>query len=424
MRSAGVALVLALLLLFCYAAAGAEPLWTERVNDEYITSIAVSEDGSRVVLGTSMGGVYLYEGDGTLCWSARHKGTMRVEIAPDASLVVAGESESREKDKGALRAYDQNGTLAWMKHTGWICGFDTSEDLGRIAVGNRLGQIAVYDRGGFDEAWEDNLLKRYYATSAAGLSPDGRILAYSLLEHTPAIYLLNVDTWARRTIKSVFREHGSAVHTLRLSGNGTYLLAASGEGSTDTVYLFTDRGALKWKETVPDILDMEISSDGELILLGSEDGRIRAYNHAGDLAWARCMEGAVQSLSLTPQGDLIAAGSRCGEILLLSGTGEPRWEYRVVRFPAASIDAVELSCQGDALVGVVNGNEVLFFSTAPEPVAPLPTLDNQPVEPLPEQEVTACELPVLPPVRGDVPFGKIVYREWGSILRSVFQADR
>ena len=423
MRPAGVALVLALLLLFCCAAAGAELLWTEKVNGEYITGIAVSEDGSRVVVGTSMGGLYLYDGEGTLCWSERHKGTMQVGISPDASLVVAGESESREKDKGALRAYDTNGTLAWMRHTGWICGFGTSEDLGRIAVGNRLGQVAVYDREGFEEAWEDNLLKRYYATSAAGLSPDGRMLAYSLLEHTPAIYLLNVDTWRTRTIRSVFREHGSPVHTLVLSGNGSSLLAASGEGSTDTVYLFTDSGALKWKETVPDILDMEISSDSALILLGSEDGCIRAYNPAGDLTWTRCMEGAVQSLSLTPEGDLLAAGSRGGEILLLSGSGELRWEHRLVRFPAARIDALEISTQGNALVAAVNRNEVLFFSLGPD------TLDSQnsPPEPvagpLPSTEPTTLETPVPPSLWG-IPRAGSGFSEYGSALRAIFRISQ
>ena len=424
MRPAGAALVVALLLSSCIPAAGMEPLWSRNVSGEHITDLAISEDGSRVVFGTSMGGMYLYDGEGTLCWSARHKGTMRVEISPDGSLVVAGESESREKDKGVLRAYYHDGSLRWMEHTGWICGFSASGELSRIGVGNRLGQVAVYDREGFEEAREDNLLKRYYAVSAMAMSSDGKYLAYSLLEKTPTIYLLNVDTWARRTMTSVFREHGSAVHTLRLSGNGTYLLAASGEGSTDTVYLFTNRGVMRWKKPVPRVLDMEISSDGALGVIGSEDGCIRAYNPAGDLIWSRCMDGAVQSLTLTPQGDVVAAGSRDGEVLVLSGNGTPMTEHRVARFPAASIDVVELSSQGDVLVAAVNGHEVIFFSTAPEPVAPPSPPAGQPVAPPPEQEETACESPVLPPIRWDAPFGDSGYREWGSAIRAVFKPCR
>jgi len=424
MRPAGAVLVLALLIASCIPAMGMEPLWTHGVKGEHITGLAVSEDASRLVLGTSMGGVSLFDSQGTLCWSQRHKGTMKVEISPDAFLVVAGESESREKDKGALRAYDHDGTLLWMKHTGWICGYGVSEDLGRVGVGNRLGQVAVYDREGFEEAWEDNLLKRYYAVSAMGMSSDGTYLAYSLVETTPAIYLLNVDTWARRTIKSVFREHGSEVHTLRLSGNGTYVLAASGEGSTDTVYLFTNRGVMQWKETVPHIIDMEISADGTLCVIGSDDGYIRAFDPAGNLIWSRCMDGAAQSLSLTPQGDLVVAGSGRGEIFVLSGNGTPVWESRVTRFPAASVDLVEVSCEGNALVAVVNGNEVLFFSTEPEPVTPLPLPADPAVEPPPGQEVTAAQSSVLFPFGVDAPFGRVMYREWGSILRSVFQADR
>ncbi len=424
MRPACAVLVLALLLSSSIPAAGMEPLWSRNVSGEYITDLAVSEDGSGVVLGTSAGGVYFHAGDGTLCWSARHKGTMRVEIAPDAPLVIAGESESREKDKGALRAYDLDGTLRWMAHTGWICGFSASGDLARIGVGNRLGQVTVYDREGFEDAWEDNLLKRYYAVSALAMSSDGKYLAYSLLENTPAIYLLHVDTWARRTIKSVFREHGSAVHTLRLSGNGTYLLAASGEGSTDTVYLFTNRGVMRWRQIVPHINDMEISADGKLCVIGSEDGCLRAYDPAGDLIWSRSMDGGVLSLSLTPQGDLVAAGSRGGEILVLFGNGTPMAEHRVERFPAASIDTVELSSQGDVLVAAVNGHEVISFSTAPQPGANPPTPPVLPVKLPPEQDETACESPALPSFRWDAPFGDSGYREWGSAIRALFQAGR
>jgi len=97
------AVVLILLVIFCSPASGKEPLWTRNVSDEYITDIAISEDGSRVVVGTSMGGVYLYDNQGSLLWSQRHEGIMMVGIASDASLVVTGESESREKDKGHLR---------------------------------------------------------------------------------------------------------------------------------------------------------------------------------------------------------------------------------------------------------------------------------------------------------------------------------
>lgn len=424
MRPACAVLVLALLIATCTPAAGIETLWSRKVNGEHIVDLAVNDDGSRIVIGTSMGGIYLYDGEGTLCWSAQHKGSMRVEIAPDTSLVIAGESESREKDKGVLRAYDGDGALRWMKHTGWICGLGVSGDLARIGVGNRLGQIEVYDHEGFDEIWEDNLLKRYSAVSSMAMSSDGKYLAYSLLEKTPAIYLLHVDTWARRTIKSVFREHGSAVHTLRLSGNGSYLLAASGEGSTDTVYLFTNRGGMRWKKPVPRILDMEISSDGTLCVLGSEDGCIRAYDPAGDLIWSRSMDGGVLSLSLTPQGDLVAAGSGGGEILVLFGNGTPMAEHRVERFPAASIDIVELSSQGDVLVAAVNGHEVIFFSTAPHTVANPPTSPVLPVKPPPEQEETACEPPALPSFRWDAPFGDSGYRVWGSAIRAVFQAGR
>ncbi|MCU0633033.1 MAG: PQQ-binding-like beta-propeller repeat protein [Methanolinea sp.] len=418
MRPGGVAVALTLicLLLACTPIQAKEPLWTKNVSGEYITGVAISEDGSRVCVGTSMGGISLYDGEGTLLWSQRLKGTMQVEMAPDASLVIAGESESRENDKGALRAYDRDGALLWMRHTGWICGYGVSEDLGRIGVGNREGQLVVYDREGSEEIWEDNLIKRYYTISGVGMSADGRYVAYSMFESTPAIYLLEVDTWGTRTISSFSRKYGSPVHTLKLSGNGTYLLAADGEGSSDTVYLFTNRGVLRWRETVSTLIDMEISSDGAMSVVGSGDGCIRTYDLSGNCSWTSCMEGAVQSLSLTPQGDLVAAGTGSGEIVLLDGNGTAIWTHTPDRFPRASIQEVQLSGLGNAMVAVVNRNEILCFSTDPDPVVVMPTpAPPEDPEPVPD-EVDCTPFSITALVRGDMQCRERGYTTAGEAL--------
>lgn len=412
---ASLALVCAFTLVLCTPAIAKEPLWSQTVSGEYITDVAISGDGSRVVVGTTMGGISLYDREGTLCWTKRYKGTMQVGISPDASLVIAGESESREKDKGTLRAYDRDGVLLWMAHTGWICGCGVSGDLGRIGVGNRLGQLVVYDREGSEMIWEDNLLKRYDAISAAGMSADGRFMAYSLLEKTPAVYLLNIDTRGTRTIRSAFREHGSPVHTLVLSGNGSVVLAAAGEGSTDAVYCFSNRGVLQWKKNVPHILDMEVSSDGRASIIGSEDGCIRVFDPSGNLSWTRCMEGAVQSLARSPDGDLLAAGSGGGRVLLMYGNGTPVWEYHVERFPSAGIDTVAISSRGDAIVAVVNRKEVLFFSTPWDQAAVPPPPPDNPVEPFSEPDKTPPTLtPSISFTRGQVQSG---YWDYGNALR-------
>ncbi len=411
------AVLLILLIVFCSPASAKEPTWIQNVSEEYITDLAVSEDGSRVVVGTSMGGLYLYDGNGSLLWSERYKGTMSVGIASDASLIVSGESESSEKDKGTLRVYDRNGTLAWRRHTGWISGFGISEDLGRIAVGNRLGQVVVYDHEGSEEFLEDNLLKRYSPVSALALSADGIYAGYSLLEKTPAIYLINVDTWGIRTISSAFREYGSAVHTIRFTGNGTYLLAASGEGSTDKAYLFTNRGVMRWNESIPHIHDMEISSDGDLCVIGSDDGCIRVYDTAGNLSWTRCMRGAIQTLSITPQGDLLVAGSEEGEIYLMDSEGAFVWMYTPQRFPRATIQAAQISSLGSAVVTVVNRNEILYFTGEPDPPidVTLPEESDQEASQIPEEALQEPPFPVR--FFG----GAIPYSDCGSELIRAFQ---
>jgi len=304
-----------------------------------------------------------------------------------------------------------------MRNTGWISGFGASEDLGRIAVGNRLGQVVVYDREGNEEVRQENLLKRSSPVTAMGMSADGTYMAYSLLEKTPAIYLINVDTWGRRTISSVFREYGSAVHTLRFTGNGTYLLAASGEGSADKAYLFTNRGVIRWNETVPHIFDMEVSSDGALCVIGSGDGCIRAYDNVGNLSWTRCMGGAVQTLSITPQGNLVVAGSEDGEIYLMDSEGDLVWMHAPQRFPCATIQAVQVSSLGNAVVTVVNRNEILYFTGEPEPPVTItsPGKSDEDVEQIPEE---ASQEPSFP---ARFFGGDVRYSECGITLIRAFR---
>ncbi len=422
MRSGGSVCAILLLLILCMQVHAKEPLWISNVSGEYITGVAVSEDGSRVMAGTSLGSIYLYDLNGTLLWSQRMKGMMQVALAPDASLFVTAESESRENDKGAVRAYDPDGNPLWIVHTGWICGLGVSDDLGRVATGNRHGDLAVYDYEGFEELFFYDIMKPYPLTGVA-MSADGSYVAYSMLEITPAIYVVNVDTWGKRTINAPFQKYGSAVHTLRFSGNGTYLLAANGEGSTDTVYLFTNRGVLRWKEVLPDVLDMGITADGAMCVLGSGDGSIRAFDLSGNHIWTTCMDGAVQSLSMTPQGDLVAAGSAGGGILLMDGNGSAIWNYAPERFPATRINAVHLSTQGNVLVAVVNDHEILFFSTDPDP----PVIQPE-TSPLPEPE-SVPEIPTHMPFSipalftGDVHDTACWRDEPGKALREVFCSE-
>lgn len=85
-----------------------------------------------------MGKVHLLDRDGDLLWTKSVPGSLMTEISPDNSCIVVASQESLEKDKGAVRCFDRNGTPVWRDVTGWVTDINLSED-GPLVVGTRRG---------------------------------------------------------------------------------------------------------------------------------------------------------------------------------------------------------------------------------------------------------------------------------------------
>ncbi|MCQ8894420.1 MAG: WD40 repeat domain-containing protein [Methanolinea sp.] len=367
-----------------------EPLWTATFPGEKISGLAVSEDGSSIVAGTTTGGIYLFNQTGDLIWKKHFKGIMTVTLDPAGAMVIAGESESRESNKGALRGFSLDGTPLWVSHPGWICRMASAEDFSLFAVGNRQGEVSLYDRDGL-LVWQKSDIFKTYSISSLALSPGGDSLAYALHEKTPAVYLIDLDSLGSRTLKVRSEGSGSPYHSLRYSGDGNKILCITGEGSWDTLALFSLKGTLLWKKGVPKILDSDISTTGDKILVGSADGTIRCFDKNGNITFSRDMNGPVRSLAMTPLGDTIVAGSENGEIIALDREDKTLWQYFPRRFPRVVIDMIEVSKSGMLVVAVINGQEMcVFFNgedvtrdedfTGPgEVVSPLP--GNEPAVP-------------------------------------------
>ncbi|MDI9633577.1 MAG: WD40 repeat domain-containing protein [Methanolinea sp.] len=355
------ALCLACLFLSLPAAAATGPGWTFSPPRGKISGFAVSGDGAYTAVGTTMGRLVLLDGSGAVLWEKQFAGPLAVALDGAGTMVVAAESESREKMKGTLRGFTTGGAPLWVTHPGYICGFAAAADLSRTAVGTSQGEVVVYDREGC-VAWREADLFKPWSTSCVALSPDGKFLAYALHEATPALYLVDLSSHRKKALKVHSATYGSPIRAARFSADGKTLLCVQGEGSTDTVALFSTGGTLLWKRSLPRVTAAEFADAGEAIVAGSADGTVRVLDKGGNVTLSRDVGSPVLSLAVTPDGAAILAGTERDGIVALSRGNETLWQCVPDRFPWAAVTALAVAGNGTRVVAVVNGNEVIALS--------------------------------------------------------------
>ncbi len=101
--------------LFAFSPAGTI-LWKHRIPDHTATAGAVTPDGSRIVVGTVGGMIYLFDAQGNLLWkrgtgqfpAGGPTGHNAVAISDDGKLIVIGTAP-----QNCVIAYDDTGTFVW-----------------------------------------------------------------------------------------------------------------------------------------------------------------------------------------------------------------------------------------------------------------------------------------------------------------------
>ncbi|HPQ76390.1 MAG TPA: hypothetical protein PLM96_07095 [Methanoregulaceae archaeon] len=338
---------------------GAAPDWSYTVGREYISSSDIASDGSAVVIGTTMGQLRLLDGDGVVLWTKSIPGSLMAEISPDNSCIIVASQESLEKDKGAVRGFDRNGTQMWREVTGWVTDIDLSADARNLVVGTRRGDVIVLDLNG-DRLGQYNDFPKTYVVNAAGISEDGTRIAYSLCERKPALEVVTVRN-GRRTISSRV-ENTNLIDIITLSWDGKCIATESGEGSMSELSFFDEKPKKIWSKSLPRIHDLVITEDGGLVLAASEDSYLRVYAGSGDPLWNFSRAGGMTSLSVNLEKGLIVSGSGDGHIDLLNLSGDPVCSMHVQRFPESVVSSVKISDDGGSLIAVLNDKEILYYT--------------------------------------------------------------
>ena len=130
-----------------------------------------------------------------------------------------------------------------------------------------------------------------------------------------------------------------------VSRDGSLVAATSNDLS---VYVLDNEGNLLWQEELGigvQAVDIYGSGEQARVVIGSNDGLITIYSRTGRALLQTGLDYSVQSVSVTPNGSRILAGTGDGSAVLLNGAnGNELWRFEA----EDAIVSVALAADGPA----------------------------------------------------------------------------
>lgn len=304
--------------------------------------MALSADGSLVVAGCGDGHLYAYGRTGKLLW--KHRAAAPVEgasVCADGSLVVAYSAE------GALTALDGGGRKLWGESVsgGRHGRMALSADGARVATQTAPPGTVIFDREGahvwakpgpgnlrslamsadgrlivgvldppalvaFDgegrELWRHGLKG---SGARATLSRDGSLIAVLAGDFSTVPTGGKLEVWSPAGKRLWVAAAGSRVSSFSLSADGSLVVA----GSLDrNIYAFNASGELLWKFKAGDwILFTEVAAGASLVVAGTgpEEEAIYGFDRDGRLQLRHAARGVIRSLATSEDGARIVVGA-------------------------------------------------------------------------------------------------------------------
>lgn len=355
--SGGRVLLLCMVLLLFSAIPhvnGLEPRWIHPTGGQDISSMAISANGSVVAVGTTAGDLILLDRSGTELWRQSVPGSVLVAVPPDGSVVLAGTQVDREKNKGAVRLYEQNGTLRWMNNTGWVSGLGISQDGKRVAAGMGDGDVFITDMTGTKPVMALTF-PDIYLTRGFFIAPDGSTGGYiKCNDEEPTYFLMNLNSRGRTTVKALCT-------VMAFSGNASRIVTGFGEGSAGIVSLIKRDGKPLWTNRTGAVSAVAISSDGEWIVAATDNGLFLS-DSSGNNSRIVPVIGQLTSLSMSRNGSFIATGSQDGTVSLYDRNGSALWMVRESGLAPPPVSRIVLSPDGSVLAATFD-HSLSYFTT-------------------------------------------------------------
>lgn len=150
---------------------------------------------------------------------------------------------------------------------------------------------------------------------------------------------------------------GFDVYGVGITENGGMIVAGSGDFN---LYAFNRTGSLLWKyKTIGAVNDVSITPKGERIIatgFASTDSVLYLLDSKGRLTWKKSLENLSKGVDISADGNTIAVGESSGKIVMFDGNGGQKWTYATRPSPWGVWD-VALKPDG----GVVAGADDTYF---------------------------------------------------------------
>lgn len=271
-----------------------------------VNAIAVSADGSRVILGGSRGSIVLYDGGtGEVVWddSALCPDVHAVAISSDGAWFAAG-TECR----------------VYLFHE------SSATPVVECYVGDRVNSVALSSDGQHLAAGAEN----------------GKVIRLHASSSTPVFAFTA----------------GGAVNAVAITPDGAYIAA----GSDDTfVRLFQESCATpRTFEAEDEVQGVVVADDGSYVAGGDGSGLVRLWEPTGSMVWEQSTGAFPYSLSLSSSAGRLVASNESETVYCLDATtGALLWERYLdgegdVAYAAVSSDGARVAAGCDGKIQVLD----------------------------------------------------------------------
>ena len=370
-----------------------------------ITSLALSDDGDFLVAGTEDGTVAYISLKGNILWTWSLRGSVVDIEGTDDLSKFAVITLARE-----VYLYNSLGIVEFSWERGGKGGFVD------LALDSSASRIAVIDSGDPPTLYLISVSKpvgRWEKTFIAPLtstcylltsnSKDPGLLAVSVGSNVtvwdisnfdpssytiePPVITLNITTTdiskvvlyntpTRRLAIAVIYDRnvsilewpslrrllvkgeyvtGDKIVDLEVSRGGSYVYVGSSDYNVYCFKWVNGKYILNWGISVGNVVsDVDISSDGRFIVVGTVDGWLYLISKDGDILWKFKLSDSVTKVSISLNGKVVAAGTGGGKVYTIINDGIERYNLKVrVR---GGIDVVNVT--------ILKGGEVIYSGSS------------------------------------------------------------
>jgi len=226
-----------------------------------------------------------------------------------------------------------------------------------IAAGSLHGNILFFEEKSPNPLWKYSAGDRI---NAIDVSENGKFIAVATDQQ--GLILFN------KTNSIPLWNYPNSQKFVEISSNGSAIVA----GSMDTLYFFSPSGSLPlWNYTFPnEISDITLNQNGDIILVGCEDGMIYSFNYLNPIpTWSYLATDSVSDVSISNNGLYFVACDNSNILYLFENSSSfPVWTYQLYNDGSSKKLQASISGDGNYIILNKNGYTRLFHRSSSIPI--------------------------------------------------------